>query len=217
MQSIDRNIEKIYIVASDSVLRTNLSFFFGTRGFTVHVCSKADEFTAGLDYLAPGCVLLETCADEPARFDLVTALANHRVRLPIVIMTASGDVAMAVAAMKAGAVDFITMPVENQTLLESVVHALNNLDTLVRDHDRRTSASERLATLTARETDVLRGLTVGRSNKLLAFDFGISIRTVEMHRSSMMDRLGVRTLAEALYRAFDAAAGANTMMTRRAA
>ena len=217
MVNVGRNIRKIYIVARDSVSRTNLSFFFGTRGFAVHVCSKAEELTAGLDYLAPGCVLLEACDDDPARFDLVTALSNHRVRLPIVITTASGDVAMAVAAMKAGAVDVVKTPVDDETLLASAVHALKNLDELVREHDRRTAASERLAKLTARETDVLRGLTVGRSNKLLAFDFGISIRTVEMHRSSMMDRLGVRTRAEALYIAFDAAAGADTMMIRRAA
>ncbi|WP_226895979.1 response regulator transcription factor [Polymorphobacter sp. PAMC 29334] len=208
MNRLWNNVRHVYVVDSSSALRTRLFHSLVSQGFAVRLCSAGEQLIAGLTEFATGCIILDM-VDTADCFDLISSLSASRPTLPVIAMTSAGDVVAAVQAMRAGAVDVIEKPVDENALATSVSGALRELDDRVRDVDRRAVASERLAALTARENEVLRGLSVGRSNKLLAFDFGISIRTVEMHRSSMMERLGVRTLAEALFIAFDAASGTN--------
>jgi len=121
-------------------------------------------------------------------------LDNH---LPVVVMTGQGDVQTAVRAMKAGAVDFIEKPYDDEVLIKAIELALS----LPRQSDRNREAAEavqRVAALTPRERQVLDALVAGRPNKVIAYDLGISARTVEVHRARMMERLGVRQLAEAI-------------------
>jgi two-component system response regulator FixJ len=121
-------------------------------------------------------------------------LDNH---LPVVVMTGQGDVQTAVRAMKAGAVDFIEKPYDDEVLVKAIELALS----LPRQSDRNREAAEaaqRVAALSPRERQVLDALVAGRPNKVIAYDLGISARTVEVHRARMMERLGVRQLAEAI-------------------
>jgi two-component system response regulator FixJ len=119
------------------------------------------------------------------------------VSLPVIVMTDHGDVQSAVRAMKAGAVDFIEKPFDDDTLLNAIEAALAKVGQPA--HEREAAqAAQRIATLSPREREVLDALLTGRANKVIAFDLGISVRTVEVHRARMMERLGTRQLAEAI-------------------
>jgi two-component system response regulator FixJ len=137
-------------------------------------------------------------------FDVMTALRRREVDWPVVVMTGHGEVPIAVRAMKLGAVDFIEKPFSETDLLSCFKHAFSLLDQREADTQRRKAARDRIALLTTRETDVLRGLLAGETNRQLAARLGISLRTVEMHRGNMMERLQVANLAEALSVAHEA-------------
>ena len=129
--------------------------------------------------------------------ELQALLNRLGFRLPIVVMTGHGDVATAVQAMKAGAVDFIEKPCDDERLLGAIRRALTVAGPAARNRETA-AAAQRIATLSARERQVFDALTVGHPNKVVAFDLGISVRTVEVHRARMLERLGVRSLAEAI-------------------
>lgn len=124
--------------------------------------------------------------------------------MPVIIMTGHGDVSLAVRAMKAGAVDFIEKPFEKETLKTSLDEGFRRLSDKELTGERRKDAEVRLQCLTPRERDVLDGLAQGLPNKTMAYDLGISPRTVEIHRANLMTKLGVRSLSEALRIAFAA-------------
>jgi two-component system response regulator FixJ len=126
----------------------------------------------------------------------------------VIILTGHADVGMAVTAMKAGAVDFLEKPFEKAALLEAVAMAFDRIDDAAGDAERAREARVRIASLTGREQDVLRGLAQGLPNKTIAYDLDISARTVEVHRANMMTKLNVRSLSEALRLAFAAGLGA---------
>jgi two-component system response regulator FixJ len=132
------------------------------------------------------------------------ALQNKGVNLPVIIMTGHGDVGLAVRAMKAGAVDFIEKPFEKEALLGSIDEGFRRLSRREATDDRMRDAEVRLQALTPRERDVLDGLAQGLPNKTIAYDLGISARTVEIHRANLMMKLQVRSLSEALRIAFAA-------------
>jgi two-component system response regulator FixJ len=129
--------------------------------------------------------------------ELQALLRQRNFPLPVIVMTGQGDVQSAVRAMKAGAVDFIEKPYGDDILLDAIEAALSRVHGADIGRDT-TEAAERIATLTRRERQVLDALVMGRPNKVIAFDLGISIRTVEVHRARMMERLGVRQLGEAV-------------------
>jgi two-component system response regulator FixJ len=132
------------------------------------------------------------------------ALQERGVSLPVIIMTGHGDVNLAVRAMKAGAVDFIEKPFEKAVLLSAIEHGIERLKRSAAEIDRADEAAVRLQVLTPRERDVLDGLAKGLPNKTIAYDLGISPRTVEIHRANVMGKLGVKSLSEALRIAFAA-------------
>ena len=137
-------------------------------------------------------------------------MVEHGIALPVIVLTGHGDVQSAVTAMKAGAIDFLEKPFEKARLLDALAKGFEQLD---RGHQADVSAKEaevRLAALTPRERDVLVGLVQGHPNKTIAYDLGISPRTVEVHRANVMTKLGVRSLSEALQLAFAAGLGAAT-------
>ncbi len=129
--------------------------------------------------------------------EVQTRLKKSNVPLPVIMVTGQGDVQSAVRAMKAGAVDFIEKPYDDEILLKTIEAALTRVSRTDRDGETA-QAARRIATLSAREREVLDALIGGRPNKVIAYDLGISVRTVEVHRARMMDRLGVRQLAEAV-------------------
>jgi two-component system response regulator FixJ len=154
-------------------------------------------FLASAPGLSSGCVLLDVRMPGMDGLTLQARLAKLDNHLPVVVMTGQGDVQTAVRAMKAGAVDFIEKPYDDEVLVKAIELALS----LPRQSDRNREAAEaaqRVAALSPRERQVLDALVAGRPNKVIAYDLGISARTVEVHRARMMERLGVRQLAEAI-------------------
>jgi two-component system response regulator FixJ len=147
--------------------------------------------------LSSGCILLDLQMPGMDGIELLRRLGKLGVELPVIVVTGHGDVPTAVKAMKAGALDFIEKPIDEDLLLATINAALAETKPSARDHEA-VRAAELMARLSPRERQVLDGVAVGRPNKLIAYDLGISVRTVEVHRAHMLDRLGVRNIAEAI-------------------
>ncbi len=170
----------------------------GTAGIEAQPFTDGEDFLNGLEGLKPGCILLDVRMPKMDGFQVMAELESRRVDWPIVVMTGHGEVPVAVRAMKLGAVDFIEKPFGEELLLTSLDRAFTLLQDRGATAERKRNAEERVGQLTAREREVLQGLVAGLSNKLLAQRLDISLRTVEMHRANMMDRLQVSSLAEVL-------------------
>lgn len=188
----------VYVVDDDREVRRSLSFMLATAELNSRPFASGIDFLEALDDLKPGCVLLDIRMPEVDGFHVMAELARKRVEWPVVVMTGHGEVSVAVRAMKLGAVDFIEKPFEEAILLSSLERAFTLLKDRGETAERKQMAENKVNSLTTREREVLQGLMAGLPNKLLARHLGISLRTVEMHRANMMDRLGVGSLAEAL-------------------
>lgn len=160
--------------------------------------ASGSDFLGELDALKPGCLLLDLKMPEIDGLTVMTEMARRRVDWPVVVVTGDADVPAAVAAMKLGAIDFLQKPFSEETLRGCLKRGFHLLGERTKVSRRKNAAEGRLGILSARETEILRGLLAGFSNKVLAARLGISLRTVEMHRGNMMDRLEVGSLAEAL-------------------
>ncbi len=160
--------------------------------------ASGPDFLDSLAELQPGVVLLDLHMPEMDGFRVLAELASKRVEWPVLVMTGHGDISTAVRAMKLGAVDFLAKPLPEDALLAALEVSFTLLKERTETVERRRAAQARVAGLSARENEVLRGLIAGLSNKQLAQRIGISLRTVEMHRANMMERLQVAGLAEAL-------------------
>jgi two-component system response regulator FixJ len=194
----------VHLVDDDEAIRRSAGFMLKTSGYQVKTYESGVELLKAAGDLQDGCVLLDIRMPGMDGLEVQQALLEKGVRLPVIIMTGHGDVALAVKAMKAGAVDFIEKPFEKATLLSSLDEGFRRLSQAEVTGDRRKDAEVRLQALTARERDVLDGLAQGLPNKTIAYDLGISPRTVEIHRANLMTKLGVRSLSEALRIAFAA-------------
>lgn len=194
----------VHLVDDDAAIRRSVGFLLKTSGHRVETYESGDALLKQSNKLKDGCILLDIRMPGMDGLEVQEALQSKGVALPVIIMTGHGDVTLAVKAMKAGAVDFIEKPFEKATLLESLDEAYRRLSTKEVTDDRARDASLRLQVLTARERDVLDGLSHGLPNKTIAYDLGISSRTVEIHRANLMTKLGVRSLSEALRIAFAA-------------
>lgn len=194
----------IYVVDDDEAIRRSLSFLLRTSGFSVTLFEGGLPFLKAAGGLEPGCVLLDVRMPDMDGLDVQRELRARGVMLPVVIMTGHGDVDMAVAAMKAGASDFIEKPFEKAALLACIEAARKQSVAARGASAQAQEAQARLNILTDRERDVLNGLVDGLPNKTIAYDLGISPRTVEIHRANLMQKLEVKSLAEALRIAFHA-------------
>jgi len=188
----------VHVVDDDRDVRRSLSFMLGSGEFQSRPFASGQDLLDNLSDLPPGCLLLDIRMPDMDGFQVMEALAARGVEWPIVIMTGHGEVSVAVRAMKMGAVDFLEKPFDESLLLASLERAFTLLKDRHEKADRRRMAEQRIAQLSCRESEVLRGLMAGLPNKLLARRLDISLRTVEMHRANMMDRLQVGSLAEAL-------------------
>jgi two-component system response regulator FixJ len=194
----------VYVVDDDRDVRRSLSFMLGAAEIRSHPYGSGMDFLEALPDLEPGCILLDLRMPQMDGFHVMDALAERNVDWPVIVMTGHGEVPIAVRAMKKGAVDFIEKPFSEQALLSCFVQAFELLQERAVVGKRRRNANERAALLTAREKEVLSCLLAGHSNKQIASSLGISLRTVEMHRGNMMERLQASSLAEALTLALDA-------------
>jgi two-component system response regulator FixJ len=191
----------VHVVDDDAAVRRSLERLLDTAGFHVVSYDSSSAFLQTARGLAAGCVLLDIQMPGVDGLEVQSVLNRLRVPLSVIVMTAHGDVASAVQAMKAGAVDFLEKPFDDKTLLNAIEAALAKAGRRVGDREP-VKAAQLIATLSPRERDVLDGLLAGRPNKVIAFDLGISVRTVEVHRARMMERLGTRRLADAVRFAF---------------
>jgi two-component system response regulator FixJ len=200
----DEALHLVHLVDDDEAIRRSAGFMLKTSGFHVRTYESGIELLKTASNLEPGCILLDIRMPGMDGLEVQTALRDKGVGLPVVIMTGHGDVGLAVQAMKAGAVDFIEKPFEKAVLLSAIEQGMERLMRATRDGSRAEEAGVRLQVLTPREREVLDGLARGLPNKTIAYDLGISPRTVEIHRANLMTKLGVRSLSEALRIAFAA-------------
>ncbi len=193
---------QVYVIDDDSMVRGSTAYFLAAAGHGARMFRSGQEFLDALPELAPGCVLLDVRLPGIDGLQVLEAMHDRLAQFPVIVMTGHGDVATAVRAMKLGASDFHEKPFDEAALLKTLARLFAGLDKQVEADDHQAAAQARLALLTRRETDVLRGLAAGLPNKVLAYELGLSVRTVEMHRANMMARLGVRSLPEALRLAY---------------
>lgn len=187
----------VHVVDDDADIRFVLKRLLGLMGLEAVLHGTAQAFLDTVGNSCQGCVLLDVYMPVINGLEVQAELQRRGIRLPVIIITGQGDVPIAVRAMKAGAVDFIEKPFDDKMLLHAIDLALARDAEPDRDEEIA-EAVQRVASLSSREREVLLALVSGKSNKLIAFDLGISVRTVEMHRSRMMERLGVRQLAAAV-------------------
>ena len=200
----DDDLRLVHLVDDDDAIRRSVGFMLKTSGYHVRTYESGVELLKGAPGLETGCILLDIRMPGMDGLEVQPALRDKGVTLPVIIMTGHGDVSLAVQAMKAGAVDFIEKPFEKAVLLSAIDHGVERLRKSAADLDRADEAAVRLQALTPREREVLDGLARGLPNKTIAFDLGISLRTVEIHRANVMSKLAVRSLSEALRIAFAA-------------
>jgi len=174
-----------------------LTQYVGAIGADAWPFARGADFLEILDHLAPGCVLLDMDDSDVPGIDILGEMVSRQIPWPVIAISAREDLPLAIRTMKLGALDFLHLPLKRETLALGLAPAWLALERVVEAGQARRAAQERLGRLTAREMDVLLALLGGRSNKTIAHDFGISVRTVEMHRAHLMTKLDVKSLAEA--------------------
>jgi len=197
----------IHIVDDEEAIRRSASFMLKTSGFDVQTWPSGVAFLKEVRNVEPGCILLDVRMPQMDGLEVQQALSANGVAMPVIVLTGHGDISIAVRAMKAGAVDFIEKPFEKAKLLEAIEAGFAQLENKAGRATRGHEALTVIAGLTDRERDVLDGLAQGLPNKTIAFDLGISPRTVEVHRANLMTKLSVRSLSDALRLAFAAGLG----------
>jgi two-component system response regulator FixJ len=186
----------VYIVDDDEAVRDSLSVLLESKGYAVKSFVSAPEFLSAAPLLPVGCLIVDIRMPEMDGLELQQHLTDRSLDFPLIVITGHGDVPLAVRAMKAGAVDFIEKPFASEAILSSLEAALSRLTTPSEEDPARAAASAKLALLSSREIQVLQGLLAGLPNKSIAYDLGISPRTVEIHRARLMDKTRARSLSE---------------------
>ena len=186
----------IHIIDDDPSVRELLALLVSAEGHVCHPYFSAQAFLDAIDNDATGCVVTDVRMPGMSGLDLLTTMKERRVFMPVIVMSAHGDVPMAVAAMKRGAVDFFEKPFDGGALLASIRAALTRGDGEPASHAETQMPQEKLASLSKREKEVLAGLLKGQPNKNIAHELGISVRTVEVHRAKVMAKTQATSLAE---------------------
>jgi len=186
----------VHLVDDDDSLRGALQRLLAAAGYRVQAYGSAGEFLLAPPADDPGCLLLDLRMPGPSGLELQEALERHGIRLPVVFLTGHGDLSTGVRAMKAGAVDFLTKPVEREALLAAIEQALETDAAQRAARAADTQLQTRFAQLTAREREVLDLVVAGRLNKQIADTLGIAERTVKAQRAQVMAKLGAANAAE---------------------
>jgi two-component system, LuxR family, response regulator FixJ len=201
----------VHIVDDDEAVRQSLAFLLGSAGLTVRLYDSASSFLARLSAVKSGCLVTDMRMPDMTGIELLQQLRSKACHLPAIVITGHGDVPLAVEAMKAGAVDFIEKPFDQEALLHAVHTALER--GMGGEGGDDPAVVAKLATLSERERQVLEGLVAGHPNKTIAYDLGISPRTVEVYRANLMAKMRARSLSELIRMAIIA----KVAPTRRAA
>jgi len=192
------NDSTVFVVDDDPAMRESLSFLMGSVGIRVKTFEDAQTFLDQHDSGDRGCLVLDVRMPGMSGLELQEHLIQQDISLPVVMVTGYGDVPMAVRALKSGALDFIEKPFTDQELLDRVNEALHVDERLRRLEEKRSLFDARVKRLTERESQVMRLVVDGKSNKLIAHELGLSPKTVEVHRSRVMDKMEAGSLAQLL-------------------
>jgi FixJ family two-component response regulator len=184
----------IYIVDDNPAVRDAIRFLVKQVGLTPKVFSSAQEFLDFFKVEMRGCLVLDIRMPGMSGLDLQEQLKLLGAHIPVIIITGHGDVPITVRAMKSGAFEFLQKPFNDQVLLDTIQTALKQYDAIWEDEDKRNEAAKNLAVLTRREREVLELLKNGKSNKLIARELSLSVRTIEGYRANITDKLGAKSL-----------------------
>lgn len=188
----------VYIVDDDPDMRDSLQWLMKTVGLRVAVFPSAAAFLEGFSPEGPGCLVFDVRMPGTSGLDLYEELVARGEGMPVIFITAYADVPMAIRAMKSGAIEFVEKPFNRQGLLDRVQRAIKDDARRLRKFAERQALRQRFGRLTGKEREVLGLINEGQPNKAIAARLGITPRAVEMRRASLMNKLGVRTLAELL-------------------
>lgn len=190
---------KVHIVDDDSGVRESLQLLLNTVGIDTHTYPSAEDFLKSDQHTPNDCLIVDVRMPGMNGLELQKRLNQDNANIPMIMITGHGDVAMAVDAMKEGAIDFLEKPVNNTVLIERIKHCLDmsqTLQTLSQIPKPGANARNRLALLSPREREVMEMLIEGKLNKVIAAELGISVRTVEAHRAKIMKKLEARSLSD---------------------
>lgn len=186
----------IFVVDDDVRMRDSMSWLLASVGLPVKTFGSATDFLKACDPHCHGCLILDIRMPDISGLQLQDMLAERGIRLPIIMVTGHADVPTAVRAVQKGAVDFLEKPFNDQFLLDRI-HSALTLDAQRRQADlSRREVCDRFASLTPRERDVLKLVLAGQQNKMIAFELGVSIKTVESHRAKVMKKMDAKSVAE---------------------
>ena len=186
----------VHVIDDDADVRQSLAFLLSTAGLAVRVHDSAVAFLKVLPEIKDGCVVTDVRMPGIDGLELQRRLGELERRLPVIVMTGHGDVPLAVEAMKAGAVDFIEKPFDDEVMLSAIRAALARQADDRERNARAAAIQERIARLSDRERDVLDRLVAGKANKVIAYELGISPRTVEVYRANVMTKMQADSLSE---------------------
>ena len=187
----------VYLIDDDAAMRRSLSTQLGDLGIEAWPFAGGAEFVGMLGHLRPSCVILDIEMPHTGGLEVLAELVRNDIDWPVIAVSSRGDLAVAIDAMKLGAVDFLQKPLQRAPLEAALELAFESLERTLEISTARQEAQERVARLTPREIDIGLALLRGMANKSAAHELGISVRTVEMHRAHILEKLAVKSLAEA--------------------
>jgi two-component system response regulator FixJ len=186
----------VHVVDDDVAVRQSLSFLLASDGWPVRLHESASAFLDGVKEAAAGCIVTDVRMPGIDGIEFLRRLKLRGFALPVIVMTGHADVPLAVEAMKEGAVDFLEKPFDDELLLAAVRSALERRDKLAHQDAHTAEVRARIRSLSERERQVLDGLVAGKPNKVIAYDLGISPRTVEIYRANVMSKMQAGSLSE---------------------
>ncbi|CCE04686.1 two component transcriptional regulatory protein, LuxR family [Bradyrhizobium sp. STM 3843] len=187
---------KVYVIDDDEAMRDSLNFLLDSSGFEVILFEDAQSFLDALADLSFGCVVSDVRMPGIDGIELLKRMKAAHSSFPIVVMTGHGDVPLAVEAMKLGAIDFLEKPFEDERLVGMIESAIRQAEPAAKNEAATQDILARIATLSPRERQVMDGLMAGLSNKLIAREYDISPRTIEVYRANVMTKMGANSLSE---------------------
>jgi two-component system response regulator FixJ len=186
----------VFVVDDDPAVRESLRWLIEPAGFGVEAYADAGSFLSAYDPTRPGCLILDMRLPDMAGIDLQEELLVRKVSIPIIIISAYAEFATAVRALRAGAIDFIEKPFQGQYLLDRIAQAIEIDAAQRRNAAEQHRAEDRLATLSPREREVLTHMLDGKANKTIAYELGLSPKTIEVHRAHVLQKLRVDSMIE---------------------